>query len=138
MKTRRAFEIGHMRESQNTQSMITLYGLKTCDTCRKALRALKEAGHTVDFVDIRADADLATLVPQWLDAVGPDALVNKKSTSWRGLSETDRSRADGGRVQTDPAGLLCEHPTLIKRPVVMNDRGDIGVGRAALDMVEAG
>ncbi|MEM1390513.1 MAG: ArsC/Spx/MgsR family protein [Pseudomonadota bacterium] len=89
---------------------ITLYGLKNCDTCKKAIKALEAANHTVDFVDIRAEADLATKVPTWLDAVGSDSLINRRSTTWRNLSEAERD----GEAKTQ----LIENPTLIKRPVI--------------------
>ncbi|MHA7899472.1 MAG: ArsC/Spx/MgsR family protein [Henriciella sp.] len=89
---------------------LTLYGLKNCDTCKKALKALKGAGQSVTFVDIRAEADLPAKVPTWLDATGPDLLINRRSTTWRNLSEAER--------ETDPQALLIAHPTLIKRPVI--------------------
>lgn len=89
---------------------VTLYGLKNCDTCKKAIKALNAAGKPVKFVDIRAEAPLETLVPKWLAAVGSETLVNRRSTTWRTLSETERER--------DPVALLTEHPTLVKRPVI--------------------
>ncbi len=91
-------------------SNVTLYGLKNCDTCKKAIKALEAAGRLVDFVDIRTEADLTAKVPAWLEAAGPDLLVNRRSTTWRGLS--DEARAG------DPATLLQANPTLIKRPVI--------------------
>jgi len=97
--------------------MITVYGLKNCDTCKKAVKALSGAGRDHSFVDIRAEADLQARLPVWLAAVGAKALVNTRSTTWRGLGEADRARAE-----TDPAGLLAEHPTLIKRPVIEADQ----------------
>lgn len=90
-----------------------LFGLKNCDSCKKAMKALGAAGIQFDFVDIRAEADLAAKVPLWLDKAGVKALVNTRSTTWRGLDEAQRARAE-----SDPAGLLAENPTLIKRPVV--------------------
>jgi arsenate reductase len=92
---------------------ITLYGLKNCDTCKKALKALEAAGRAAHFVDIRAEADLPDKLPGWLEAVGSDTLINTRSTTWRGLDEAARRRA-----KSDPLGLLLEHPTLIKRPVI--------------------
>ncbi len=92
---------------------VTLYGLKTCDTCKKALKALEAGGHAVTFVDVRAEADLSAKVPAWLDAAGPDRLINTRSTTWRGLDEAERAKA-----QSDPATVLRDHPTLIKRPVI--------------------
>ena len=105
--------------------MTILYGLKNCDTCKKALKELAAAGLDVTFVDIRAEADLAERVPVWLEAVGAKALLNTRSTTWRGLDESARRQAE-----TDPAGLLIANPTLVKRPVVERD-GDITVGWSA-------
>ncbi|MEL6861205.1 MAG: ArsC/Spx/MgsR family protein [Pseudomonadota bacterium] len=89
---------------------LTLYGLKNCDTCKKALKALEAAGKTVSFVDIRAEADLPALVPGWLEAAGSDLLINRRSTTWRTLSEAER--------ENDPVALLTANATLIKRPVI--------------------
>jgi len=89
---------------------LTLYGLKNCDTCKKALKALEAAGKSVTFVDIRADADLPVLVPKWLSSAGADLLVNRRSTTWRTLSVEAR--------ETDPEALLVANSTLIKRPVI--------------------
>lgn len=100
----------------------TIFGLKNCDKCRQALKDLNAEGRDPQFVDIRNEADLATLLPQWLDALGASALINTRSTTWRGLSEDERARA-----KIDAYGLLKEHPTLIKRPVISAD-GDIRVG----------
>ncbi len=94
-------------------SSLTLYGLKNCDACKTALKALAAAGRDVSLIDIRAEADLSAKLPGWLEAAGSDRLINTRSTTWRGLDETQR-----GRAQSDPAGLLGEHPTLIKRPVL--------------------
>lgn len=93
----------------------TLFGLKNCDTCKKAIKAFAATDAELIFVDIRTDADLAALLPGWLDAIGSDRLINTRSTTWRGLDDTARERA-----KTDPAGLLVEHPTLIKRPVIVS------------------
>ncbi len=98
--------------------MTTLYGLKNCDTCRKAMKALPDAR----FVDIRTEADLAKKVPQWLKTVGAERLVNAKSTTWRGLSDADKAKAKAG-----DAKVLIANPALIKRPVI-EDGGKVTVG----------
>ena len=101
---------------------VTLYGLKNCDTCNKAIKALKAAGRSVTFVDIRTDADLAAKVPEWLDTADGAKLLNTRSTTWRGLSDADKALAE-----TNPAQLLIANPTLIKRPVI--EAGDsVSVG----------
>jgi len=89
---------------------LILYGLKNCDTCKKAIKALEQTDRDVQFVDIRADADLVALLPGWLEAAGADAMINRRSTTWRNLSETAR--------EAEPTTLLTNNPTLIKRPVI--------------------
>lgn len=88
------------------------FGLKTCDTCRKARKALADAGHDLVVIDVRADgvsaADRAAII-----AAFGDQAINKASTTWRGLSDADKAR--------DPADLLTDHPTLMKRPVIEHD-----------------
>ena len=96
-----------------------LYGLKNCDTCRKALKALEN----VAFVDVRADGVPADLLADWLEEVGSDALINRRSTTWRGLSEAEKGAAAGEGA----AALLAEHPTLMKRPVIVAE-GAVHVG----------
>lgn len=83
------------------------FGLKTCDTCRKALKALD--GRDVQVIDVRADGVSAADRAAILNAFGAAAL-NTRSTTWRGLSEAERAQ--------DPAVLLATHPTLMKRPVI--------------------
>lgn len=96
---------------------LTLYGLKTCDTCKKAIKALEAGGHSVTYIDVRAEGVPPDVLSGWLAEQG-DAIINTRSTTWRGLGEADRARAD-----SDPAGLLAEHPTLIKRPVIVTADG---------------
>jgi arsenate reductase-like glutaredoxin family protein len=86
-----------------------LYGIPTCDTCKKALKALQAAGHDVTFRDLRSppmtEADWAPLVQEF----GP-ALINKSSTTWRGLSDWLR--------ESDTDAQLLAQPTLMKRPLL--------------------
>ena len=87
-----------------------LYGLKTCDTCRKALKALAQAGKPATFVDVRADGLSDAELDAFLAAFGTD-LINTRSTTWRGLDADARARA--------PRDLLRAHPALMKRPVIV-------------------
>ncbi|WGW05741.1 arsenate reductase family protein [Tropicibacter oceani] len=96
-----------------------LYGLKTCDTCRKARRALPDA----QFVDVRDDGVPAAVLADALAQFG-QALVNTRSTTWRSLDEAERTLS--------PAQLLADHPTLMKRPLVVDgDRMVLGWDKAA-------
>lgn len=93
--------------------MVTIYGIKTCDTCRKALKWLESAGVEATFHDLRADGVPGAL-DDWLDRLGADQLVNRRSTTWRQLDDNQRQRAE-----SEPAALLREQPTLIRRPVLI-------------------
>ena len=92
----------------------TVYGLKNCDTCRKARKWLDAEGIAHDFVDVRADGIDEPEIGRWAAAVGWESLINRRGTTWRGLSEADRAAAQGGEGAT---GLVAAHPALIKRPV---------------------
>ena len=91
---------------------VTILGLKSCDTCRKARKALPDA----EFRDIRDDPLDAGEIEQLLAEFG-DKLVNRASTTWRSLNEAARSE--------DPAALLAAHPALMKRPVFLGEKGNL-------------
>jgi len=97
---------------------LTFYGLKSCDTCRKSLKSLRDAGHTVTYIDVREDGiDAQTLAK--LQCEFGQTLTNTRSTTWRNLSADDRKR---------PAlQLLSMHPTLMKRPVI-DAEGNLSLG----------
>lgn len=106
---------------------ISLIGLKTCDTCRAARKALQSAGRVVVFRDFRDQPPTREEITAWFDAFG-EALVNRKSTTWRVLSQDDR--------KLPAVDLLLANPTLMKRPVFI-DGGALHLGwgddsRAAL------
>lgn len=85
------------------------FGLKTCDTCRKALKAIRVAGLEVEVIDVRADGVAAADRRAMVAAFGEKA-INRASATWRGLSEAERA--------APVADLIAAHPTLIKRPVI--------------------
>ncbi len=102
--------------------MLTVYGIKQCDTCRKALKWLSGQGIEHQFHDFRADGLRADLLQSWLDSSFSDKLVNRRSTTWRQLSDEQRQFEGDALLE-----LLLQHPTLIKRPVfVSNDIVAIG------------
>lgn len=86
-----------------------LYGLKNCDTCRKALKSLQGTGYDVKFIDIRQSPLTVAKRHSFLAAFG-DSLLNRRSTTWRGLAEDQRA--------APPDQLLAAHPALMKRPVI--------------------
>lgn len=86
-----------------------VFGLKTCDTTRKALKDIEKAGRTAQFSDLReAPLDAATRAGV-LAQLGETA-INRASTTWRGLSDTEKARS--------VSELLADHPTLYRRPLI--------------------
>ena len=93
--------------------MITIYGIKNCDTCRKALKWLQAEGIEHRYHDFRADGLVAADVTRWVSAVGWETLLNRRGTTWRKLPDADKDGIDEQKA----AELMQANPTLIKRPV---------------------
>ena len=92
-----------------------LYGIPNCDTVRKARAWCVAHGVAYRFHNFKKSGVPLDALQHWLQALGPEALVNKRGTTWRQLDDTDRAAADdSNRIAT----LLQEHPSVIKRPVV--------------------
>lgn len=85
--------------------MIEIYGLKACDTCRKALKALPES----TLRDVRTDGVPPEIMARAFAQFGND-LLNTRSTTWRSLDTTARAKP--------PLELIAEHPALMKRPLI--------------------
>ena len=96
---------------------LTVYHLKTCDTCRKAIKTLGAAGHELTLIDVRADGVPEAVLTRISGSVDWEKLLNTRSTTWRGLSEDDKTNINEAKA----IALMLEHRTLIKRPVI--DRG---------------
>jgi arsenate reductase len=94
--------------------MLKMYGLKNCDTCRKARKWLDAEGISHTFIDVRAGDFTATDVARWAKTVSVDVLLNKRGTTWRGLSAGDQAEAE---TPSGAVALMGAHPALIKRPV---------------------
>lgn len=108
--------------------MITLYGIRNCDTVQRARRRLDEAGIAYRFHDFKAEGLRRELAQSWIDALGVDAVVNRKGTSWRRLDAATRSALGAANA----AALLAREPSLVKRPVIDRD-GALSVGFAKSD-----
>lgn len=86
-----------------------LYGLPTCDTCKKALKALERAGRDVTFRDVRADPLTSAEISEIVQEFGERA-INKQSTTYRGFSDFLKL--------SDPEAQIAAQPTVLKRPVI--------------------
>lgn len=96
--------------------MTTLYGIATCDTCRKARKWLTDAGVSHRFHDLRRDGLSSEILHGWIQALGWERLLNRQSTTWRALDEADQADLDADQAQA----LILTHPTLMKRPLLVS------------------
>lgn len=103
--------------------MIVVYGIKNCDTCRKALKWLEGEGVEHRFHDFRKDGLGDNDVAKWIDALGWETLLNRRGTTWRKLPDADKADVDTDNA----AALMLANPTLIKRPV-FDDGARVFVG----------
>ena len=99
--------------------IVKVYGLRNCDTCRKAIRSLGEVGRDAVLVDVRETPLDDTTRARFLGAFG-DRVLNTRSTTWRTLSEAERAQP--------PLDLLAAHPALMKRPVIETGDGTLHLG----------
>ena len=100
-----------------------LYGIPNCESCRHARRwlGIRNVPHT--FHDIREEKLSLNALREWFDSAHGPCLVNRRSTSWRQLSEAERESAE-----RNPASLVLRYPTLLKRPVITDGAVILDVG----------
>ena len=103
--------------------MIVVYGLKNCDTCRKAIKWLEAEGKDTHLVDLRIDPINSQMLEKWVELIGWEKLLNRRSTTWRNLSNLEKQQIN--KIKACVLMLAC--PTLIKRPVFVYD-GQLLVG----------
>jgi len=94
--------------------MITLYGIKNCDTVKKARTWLEQKKVDYRFHDFRADGLSEAQVKNWINEIGLETLVNKRSTTWKELDDATKTNFNA----TNAAIIISENPTLIKRPLL--------------------
>ena len=97
--------------------MITVYGIKNCDTVKKALKWLMDHSIEHKLHDYRVDGLDTAFLEQAEAKFGWENLVNKRSTTWRNLDEQVKNSLD----KTTALSVLEENPTLIKRPIILQD-----------------
>lgn len=102
----------------STTTNTTLYGIKNCDTVKKARAWLDKKNAPYQFHDFRTDGLTIKQVKAWIDALGLEVIVNKRSTTWKALSDADKD--DAINNVSKAAVIICDNPTLIKRPLLIH------------------
>lgn len=94
--------------------MLTMYGIKNCDTVKKARRWLEDNQVEYSFHDLRVDGVNNAQVKRWLEALGWESVINTRSTTWRQLADKDKA----GLTNSTAVVLIAANPTLVKRPLL--------------------
>ena len=109
---------------------ITIYGIKSCSTMKKAFTKLDELGVSYDFHDYKKQGLDKESVQRWVDELGIDKVLNKRGTTWRKLTDEQKQAAD---ANIDTAiDLLIENTSMIKRPIVEGQLADKNNGQPIL------
>lgn len=104
---------------------MTVYGIKNCDTVKRALAWLKENGVTYDFHDYKAKGIEASKLRNWTSQVGWETLVNRKGTTWRQLDDSTKVAV---RDEASAIALMLEKNSVIKRPLLEEKGKVLSVG----------
>jgi arsenate reductase len=103
---------------QQAPTMLTIYGIKSCDTCRKARKYLAENDIEFRFHDVRDDGLDIQMLERWGDRIDWQKLLNRQSLTWRKIPEVDREDMSRERA----FALMLDQPTLVKRPVLESEQ----------------
>ena len=98
---------------------LTIYGIKNCDTVKKALKFLSSKSLPHEFIDFRENLISEDLYKIMEQGVGLEVLINKRSSTYRSLTDDEK--------QNIGYELVSKYPSLIKRPVLIQN-GDVMVG----------
>ena len=109
---------------------ITIYGIKSCSTMKKAFTKLDELGVNYNFHDYKKQGIDKESVQRWVDELGIDKVLNKRGTTWRKLTDEQKQAAEDN--VNNAIDLLIENTSMIKRPIVEGQLADKNNGQPIL------
>lgn len=113
---------------------ITIYGIKSCDTMKKAMTLLNMLDVNYTFHDYKKQEIDKNSIQRWVNALGMDKVLNKRGTTWRKLTDAQKQAAD---TNIDSAiDLLVANNSMIKRPIVEGCYQDKAVLLCGFDAAE--
>lgn len=115
--------LGNYNDDKIKQYVTTIFGIKNCDTVKKARKWLEQNHIDYIFHDVRSDGLSLSQIEQWISATGWETVLNRRGTTWRGLDSKTQEQVSADNV----AQLLLDNPAMIKRPV-LEQHGAITVG----------
>jgi Spx/MgsR family transcriptional regulator len=102
------------REAESALASVTIYGIKNCDTMKKARTWLDEHRVQYDFHDYKTSGIERARLEAWCKKVGWEVLLNRSGTTFRKLPDADRTNLDERKA----VALMLAQPSMIKRPVL--------------------
>ena len=105
-------------DTQSSMSKVILFGIKNCDTMKKAFNWLSENGVAYEFTDYKKAGVAAAHLADWSQRAGWETLLNKRGLTWKKLTDAERTDVN----ETKAIELMTQHPSLIKRPVLDTGR----------------
>jgi Spx/MgsR family transcriptional regulator len=104
---------------------MVLFGIPNCDTVKKAIEWLKENNIAFTFHDYKKQGIDAATLKKWSNQVGWEILLNKKSSTWRGLADATQAATTNQKKAVE---VMVQNPTIIKRPVIETDGNILAIG----------
>lgn len=102
--------------------MLKVYGIKTWDSVRKALRFFKDNNLEVEFFDTKKETPSSSSIKSWIEKSDIDLVFNSKGTKYRSLGLKELNLDANGKFE-----WLCKEPMLLKRPIIeFNDKVIVG------------
>ena len=105
-------------DTQSSMSKVILFGIKNCDTMKKAFNWLTSNGVDYEFTDYKKAGVAAAHLADWSQRAGWETLLNKRGLTWKKLTEVERADVN----ETKAIELMAQYPSLIKRPVLDTGR----------------
>jgi len=110
---------------------LTVYGIKNCSSVKKALNILDDHQIAYDFFDFKKQEMTNDLLDTFIKAFGMDKVLNKRSTTWRKLSDDVKENAS--RDDNAAKDLMIAQPNLIKRPIILGNDKDKTIATIGFD-----
>lgn len=104
--------------------MLKVYGIPNCNTVKKALDVLKEHNVDFDFHNYKKLGISEAKIDEWINQISLESLINKKGTTYRGLSDDEKSKLEN---KSTALGTMIEKPSMIKRPIFERANGSITI-----------
>ncbi|MEE3322221.1 MAG: ArsC family reductase [Pseudomonadota bacterium] len=97
---------------------LTIFGIKNCDTMKKAMKWLDDNGVAYHFHDYKKEGVPEASLLHWLEALGWETVINKRGTTWLKLDDATKDTMDAIKA----VAVALENPSIIKRPILQNDK----------------